>query len=106
MAVDISATGALWSSFTAKAELLGAAVMLTPSEESAAGLLNEATQRFACTRNVAERYPRLAQASATTTDSDEHPQDEHPQEVVALGEFAVAETGSVAVNEPRPDRGM
>jgi L-lactate dehydrogenase complex protein LldG len=92
--VSIAASTGQWSTFTARAELLGAAVMRTSSQETAAGLLLEAAPGYVCTRSVASRFPRIAQASSASA-----------QEVVALGEFAVAETGSVAVNEPADDRG-
>ena len=99
MAVEpSSAPSALWSAFTARAELLGAAVIRTASEETAAGLLADATTEFAMTSSAARRYPRLAVAA-----SSNH---ENAMEVVAPGEFAVAETGSVAVDEPRVDRGL
>lgn len=86
----------MWSAFTARAELLGAAVMRTPSEEAAASLLQEAASAFVCTHSVSARYPRIAQSAATETDL---------KNVVAAAEFAVAETGSVGVNEPADDRG-
>jgi L-lactate dehydrogenase complex protein LldG len=41
------------------------------------------------------RFPRLAEQASTTEAPD----------VVAAGEFAIAETGSVALNEPADDRG-
>jgi L-lactate dehydrogenase complex protein LldG len=92
MAVD--APAGPWSAFTAKAELLGAAVMRTSSQETAATLLLEAAPGYTCTRSVASRFPRVVpRASSAET------------EVVAAAEFAVAETGSVAVNEPADDRG-
>ncbi|TMF05341.1 MAG: hypothetical protein E6I52_02740 [Chloroflexi bacterium] len=100
MAVEpSSAPSALWSAFTARAELLGAAVIRTASEETAARLLADATTEFACTASAARRFPRLAAAAK----SSNH---EPAREVVAPGEFAVAETGSVAVDEPRADRGQ
>ncbi len=100
MAVEASsAPSALWSAFTAKAELLGAAVIRTASEETAAGLLADATTEFACTASAARRFPRLVAAASSSNY-------QHAGEVVAPGEFAVAETGSVAVDEPRADRGL
>jgi L-lactate dehydrogenase complex protein LldG len=73
---------------------LGAAVMRTSSQETAVSLLLEAAPTYACTRSVGSRFPRVAQRAGHT-----------PQEVVAAAEFAVAETGSVAINEPADDRG-
>jgi L-lactate dehydrogenase complex protein LldG len=85
----------LWSTFTARAELLGAAVMRTSSGESAASLLAEAAPKYVCTRSAALRFPRVAEHASAAEAAD----------VVAAGEFAVAETGSVAINEPADDRG-
>src|SRR5438270_2149030 len=73
--------------------------MRTASEDTAVELLRETAREFACTTSVARRFPRL----------DEHatrPTDMPATEVVGAGEFAVAETGSVAVDEARGDRGM
>ena len=98
MAVEASATGtSLWSTFTAKAELLGAAVMRTSSQDTAAGLIKEATASYVCTASVARGYPHVAAQSDT-------PSQAIATEVVANGEFALAETGSVALNEPADDR--
>jgi len=99
VALEVGAASALWSSFTAKAELLGAAVMRTASEDTAVGLLRETAREFACTTSVARRFPRLAEHATRATDVP-------ATEVVGAGEFAVAETGSVAVDEARGDRGM
>jgi L-lactate dehydrogenase complex protein LldG len=101
MAVEASsAPSALWSAFTARAELLGAAVIRSASEETAAGVLSEAAgSEFACTAGAARRFPRLAPGASSAENGQ-------ATEVVAPGEFAVAETGSVALDEPRVDRGM
>jgi L-lactate dehydrogenase complex protein LldG len=98
MALDLAATSVLWSAFTAKAEMLGAAVMRASSEQAAVDLLREAGKEFACTTSVARRWWRVAEHGTHTPDPS-------APEVVAAGEFAVAETGSVAVNEQRDDRG-
>ena len=98
MTVQESPPHALWTAFTARAELLGAAVMRTASEEAASTLLREATSEFACTASLHRRFPRLA-ALATPRSNGVG------TEVVTAGEFAVAETGSVAIDEPRADRG-
>ena len=99
MALEVAAASALWSSFTAKAELLGAAVMRTSSEETAVSLLRETAREFACTASVARRFSQIAEHGSRESDGP-------ATEVVAAGEFAVSETGSVAVDEPRSDRGM
>lgn len=98
----VSAPDALWSAFTGRAELLGAAVFRTASEESAGNLISEATSRFVCTTSAARRFPRIATRSTGTQSQQGQPPE---LEVVAPGEFAVAETGSVALNEPQTDRG-
>ena len=91
------AAPSLWSAFTARAELLGAAVMRTSSQETAASLLLETAPTYVCTRSAAQRFPRIAQPTRTAHRSE--------AEVVAASPFAVAETGSVALNEPSDDRG-
>jgi len=84
--------------FTAKAELLGAAVMRTASQDTAASLLRDAATEFVCTARASASYPHLAAQAAQVRDG--------PQaEVVATGEFAIAETGSVALDEAAVDRG-
>jgi L-lactate dehydrogenase complex protein LldG len=88
-------TPASWSTFTARAELLGGVVLRTASPESAAALLVEAAGGFVCTRGVVDRFPAVAA----------HANPDSQAEVVAAAEFAVVETGSVAVNEPADDRG-
>jgi L-lactate dehydrogenase complex protein LldG len=86
---------ASWTDFTARAELLGAAVVRAASDASAAALLLEATAGYACTRSAAARFPSVAAKASPAAGG----------EVVAAAEFAVLETGSVAVNEPADDRG-
>ena len=98
MATSVADGVSLWSRFTAKAELIGAAVMRTSSDEAAAELLREATSGFAYTRSLAERYPIVASAGHVATHDP-------ATEVVSIARFAVAETGSVALDEPRDDRG-
>lgn len=93
----------LWSVFTAKAELVGAAVMRTTSQETVAMLLREATTDFACTARVKRRFPKLARRATRRAAKTAKPAP--AAEVVALAEFAVAETGSIALDEPAADRG-
>ncbi len=90
----------LWSVFTQKAELVGTVVMRTASQDTAAALLREATSDFACTANVARRFPKLARRAARHS-----PLEKPAAEVVAVGEYAVAETGSIALDEPATGRG-
>jgi len=99
-AVEEVAATSLWSIFTQKAELVGAVVMRTASQETAAALLREATGGFVCTASAAKQFPKLARR-ASRRKADEG----LAAEVVAVGEYAVAETGSVALNEPKDDRG-
>src|SRR3989442_652227 len=98
--VEAGAGTSLWSIFTQKAELVGAVVMRTASQETAATLLREARGGFICTSSAAKRFPKLARRASRRT-AAESP----AAEVVAVGEYAVAETGSVALNEPKDDRG-
>ena len=98
MATVEARTGtSLWSIFTQKAELVGAVVMRTSSQETAGTLLREMAGSFVCTTNAAKRFPKLARRASRGKDL--------AAEVVAVGEYAVAETGSVAVNEPKDGRG-
>ena len=92
------AATSLWSTFTAKAELLGAAVMRTSNQDTAVSLLREAAPGYVCTASITSRFPRVA-AAATGSLA------EAATEVVAAAEFAIAETGSVGLNEPTDDRG-
>jgi L-lactate dehydrogenase complex protein LldG len=71
--------------------------MRTSSDETAASLLSEATTTYTCTASAARRFPRVAAVASPASDRI-------AAEVVAFGEFAVAETGSVALNEPADDR--
>lgn len=110
-AVDGAVGTSLWSVFTAKAELVGAAVMRTASPATAAALLREATSDFTITANAARRFPKLAQrgqrraAEVAESVTEAAAAAEPATEVVAVAEFAVAETGSIALNEPAADRG-
>jgi L-lactate dehydrogenase complex protein LldG len=99
MAVEAT-PGSLWSAFTARAELLGAAVMRTASQDAAASLLLEAAPSYVCTRSAARLFPVIAERAQQQV--GEQP----ASEVVAGAEFAVAETGSVAIDEPADDRGL
>lgn len=72
--------------------------MRTSSQETAISLLLEAAPSYAATRSVELKFPRVAQHAQA-------PRTGPRAEVVAAAEFAVAETGSVAVNEPAEDRG-
>ena len=90
----------LWSTFTQKAELVGAVVMRTASEETAVALVREAAGGFTCTANAASRFPKLERHGSQRKVSEIA-----ANEVVTVGEFVVAETGSVALNEPAVERG-
>jgi L-lactate dehydrogenase complex protein LldG len=92
---DAAAASSLWSVFTAKAELLGAAVVRTASVASAAHLLEESAPEYVCTASALVRFPGLTDRRTTQRTATD---------VVVASEFAVAETGSVAINEPQEDR--
>jgi L-lactate dehydrogenase complex protein LldG len=94
--VDASTGLDLWTTFTARAELLGTAVVRADTEAAVAHLLGEA-RHVALTASAATRYPALAREFV--------PVGEASQEVAAVAPFAVAETGSLALNETRADRG-
>ena len=68
--------------------------MRTSTAETAAALLAEAACSYSCTRSVGQRFAGVAAVAI-----------ENDRELVAAGEFAVAETGSVLLNEPADDRG-
>ena len=68
--------------------------MRTSTPDTAAALLLEATPSYSCTQSVVARFPHVASVATSAED-----------EVVAVAEFAVAETGSVLLNEPAEDRG-
>jgi len=87
----------LWTTFTAKAELVGAAVLRAADQQAARHLLADAGNALVATRSLAARFPRVADGLPAASAG--------APEVVAVCEFAVAETGSVALNEPREDRG-
>ncbi|MGI9145714.1 MAG: LUD domain-containing protein [Chloroflexota bacterium] len=105
--VDGAGASPVWGRFTAKAELVGAGVVRASSREAVPALLRAAAAGFRCTASVAERFPGVASSL------DDHAPEElsaatHAQpslEIVAVAEFAVAETGSVALNAPAGDRG-
>ena len=99
MSGAIGSDTGLWSAFTAKAELVGAAVLRATTESAARGLLAEAGDGLVRTARVERRFPTVA-AQLPVTSSEAEP----AREVVSAAEFAVAETGSVALNEPAPDR--
>src|SRR5260221_6358432 len=102
MATVEAETGtSLWRIFTQKAELVGAVVMRTASQETAGTLLRETTGGFICTSSAAKRFPKLARRASRKKAADTP-----IAEVVAAGEFAVAETGSVALNQPKDERGQ
>lgn len=72
--------------------------MRTASSATAATLLEEAAPGFSCTDSVGRRYAGIGAQAARSTR-------EPVAEMVAAGLFAIAETGSVAVDEPAVDRG-
>ena len=99
LAGPIASESGLWTAFTAKAELVGAAVLREATETAASGLLAEAGDALTRTASVERRFPAVA-AQLPSRSPDAEP----AREVVSAAEFAVAETGSVALNEPAADR--
>jgi L-lactate dehydrogenase complex protein LldG len=97
--VSTDSTLALWSTFTAKAELVGAAVVRAASQDTALTVLLESGASLVHTARLAHHFPTVAAGLGPTV-----PPGAPAAEVVSAGEFAVAETGSVAVNEAQPDR--
>ncbi|HYY88514.1 MAG TPA: LUD domain-containing protein [Chloroflexota bacterium] len=89
----------LWSVFTAKAELVGAAVMRAATQASAVALLREAGADVRRTASVSARFADIAEALGAPVQRDIQ-----TAEVVAPAQLAVAETGSVLLDEPDVDR--
>src|SRR5207237_10171931 len=71
--------------------------MRTTSQDTALSLLHDAATEFACTGSVAERFPTFAEYKTKSG--------KPMAEIVATGELAIAETGSVLVDQPADDRG-
>jgi L-lactate dehydrogenase complex protein LldG len=89
----------LWDRFVARAEAVGAIVQHASGEAAAASLIAQRATAPACTTALAGRFPSLG-ARYVPLD----PADPPAPDVVALGRFAVAETGSVLVLEANVDR--
>jgi L-lactate dehydrogenase complex protein LldG len=91
----------LWSIFTGKAELVGAGVLRAGSPQAAVSVLRDAhVTRAGHTASLAERFPELAaHAGARIRRGADVPPD-----MLALGRAAVAETGSIILDEPDADR--
>jgi L-lactate dehydrogenase complex protein LldG len=101
MLASPTTTQQLWSVFTAKAELAGAAVLRAANQPAAVALLREAgVTNVAHTVSLAERFPELAAQTGARVERTTDP----AQEVVAAGRAAIAETGSVILDEPDVDR--
>ncbi len=99
MAAAVLTREELWARFTARAEALGTLVRRATSEEEAAGLLAGAPAEIACTHAVGERFPAVAGRCGGVA-SRERP----APALVGVAAFAVAETGSVLLEESRADR--
>jgi L-lactate dehydrogenase complex protein LldG len=88
----------LWDTFVSRAERLGASVSRASSAKAAFSLIAMAAPAYRCTFGLAERYPDqqarcVAEPKSATDD------------LVTEAIFAVAESGSVAVDEVASDRG-
>ena len=70
-------------------------------------MLRVAAADLRCTKSVAERFPRVASsfASRATNGLGFAKHGQPIAEILTVAEFAVAETGSVALDEPAADRG-
>jgi L-lactate dehydrogenase complex protein LldG len=91
----------LWSVFTAKAELAGAAVLRAASQTAAMTLLHEAqVTHLAHTASLAALFPEVATAAGARVERGT----EVPSDVIAVGRAGIAETGSVILDEPDADR--
>ena len=86
--------------FVAKAESLGASVHLADTEAAAAEIVLRATTTAAGTGGLVRQFPNIAaRCGQNAADRESAAPD-----VVAAAEFAIAETGSVAVAEEARDR--
>jgi L-lactate dehydrogenase complex protein LldG len=97
----LSLTGQqLWSVFTAKAELVGAAVLRAANPGAAVAALHEAgATEVVHTASVAQHFPQIAAEAGSRVERGTRARD-----VLAVGLAAVAETGSVVIDEPDVDR--
>lgn len=95
-----AAASSLWSTFTSKAELVGAQVQCAATPEAAMALLAGAGPSLATTSTLRARFPDVARGCRSVVTRDPS-----ATEVVAAAQFAVAETGSVCLNESNVDRG-
>src|SRR5207247_1463246 len=110
----IASRPALWHTFAAKAEAIGATVERAPDEAAAARLISQRVAEagtppaaVACTRSVLRRFagvPAALGASAVPGRQGNDPA-APAAEVIAAGQLAVAETGSALVCERNEDRG-
>jgi L-lactate dehydrogenase complex protein LldG len=120
-----TATGV--AGFVARAEVLGAEVRQADSEEAGLDLIRDGAARFAVTESARSRFPTMGQAlqpssvghrdqpssggqvqqpsSGGQADRPSGDTSGTPADVVAGAVFAVAETGSVVLDEPQNDRG-
>jgi L-lactate dehydrogenase complex protein LldG len=88
----------LWDLFDVKAKALGAEVRQTPTAQDAFTLITAAAPGFRVTANLARQHPSQAQRVFQREDTA-------ADDILAHAVFAVAETGSLALDEPSADRG-
>ncbi len=98
MAATVLSPADLWQRFARKAEAIGATVKQVVSAPDARSLLPSDVEP-ACTKSLRERFPEIAAGCAEVS------RREPATNVVAPVSFAIAETGTVLVDEPRLDRG-
>jgi L-lactate dehydrogenase complex protein LldG len=94
----------LWEIFQVKATTLGARVERFASERAIAEAIAREAVEVAGTRALARHFPSLSGACTGTVSTTLSPDTALPLEVVTAGQFAVAETGSVAVCEDNAGR--
>jgi L-lactate dehydrogenase complex protein LldG len=103
----------LWHTFAVKAEAIGATVERAPDEVAAArlisahaGVAKTPPSALACTRSVREQFAGVSAALGAPAATVRRGSDPAAPaaEVIATGQIAVAETGSVLVCERNEDR--
>jgi L-lactate dehydrogenase complex protein LldG len=97
--LSVAADLDLWDRFGERATAVGAVVQRAASEAEAATLIGARAAAPACTAGLAGRFPSLAAGCVPL-----EPAEPAASDVVALGRFAVAESGSVFVSEANVDR--
>ena len=98
---DIMSAPALWARFTSAADALGAEVLQGTEAEFGAWCRSATTVPLAATPGTLATWPWLADAGVVSLGA---PGVQSAPNVVACAEFAVAETGSVALIDSNAER--